>query len=118
MACYAIVATISFGQVRDNRFAIQNQFAATLRSLRYTRVTRKLNRYGLFGGEVEKAGEALLAGEGVDAGEVALEAIEIGLPFHGEEDVLAAGAALMAALGDAGGAECGVHRAEKMKASL
>jgi len=34
--------------------------------------TRKLNCCRLFGGEVKKAGEALLAGEGVDAGESAV----------------------------------------------
>lgn len=60
----------------------------------------------------------MLAGEGVDAGEEALEPVEIGLPFDGEEEGLATGAAVITALGDAGGAMRGVHGLEKMKAGL
>ncbi len=72
----------------------------------------------LFGGEIEKAGEALLVADGVDAGEETLEALEIGLAFDGEKDGLAAGAAVVAALGDDGGAGRGVCNTEKMEARL
>ncbi len=72
----------------------------------------------LLGGEVEKAGEALLAGEGVDAGEKTLEAVEIYLAFDREKDGLAAGATVVAALGDGGGVGRGVRNAEKAEAGL
>ncbi len=72
----------------------------------------------LLGGEVEKTGEALLVAKVVDAGKEALEAVEIGLAFEGEEGGLAMGASVVAALGDGGGVGGCVCSAEKMEAGL
>ena len=54
----------------------------------------------------------------MDAGQEMLEAVEIGLAFDGAESGLAAGAAVVAALGDSGGARSGVRDTEKMEAGL
>ncbi len=63
------------------------------------------------GGEVEEAGEALFAGERMDAEEESLQTGEIGFSFDAGESGLSAGAGVVPALRDCGSVRGGIAAA-------